>query len=142
MKKKINSKQKGNSGEREFIKEFKIVSGVELKRNYEQTANGGHDVNVVRRCNLVAQVIDDQYAIEIKRHKKITPHEMEQHWEQASKQAKLLGKLPLLAFREDYRPWRMLVPLLWQNCETIDCTAEMSMLGFVKWVKWENGLYD
>lgn len=141
-KKKINSKQKGNRGERDFINQFKMISGVELKRNYEQTANGGHDAIVANRCSELAKVIDDLYAIEIKRYDELTPSEINAFWEQAAKQARKLYKLPVLAFRENYRPWRMLIPLLWEVDETIEGAAEMSVLGFVKWVKWEAEIND
>ena len=142
VNKKINSKQKGNSGEREFIQEFKLVSGIELKRNYDQTAFGGHDIIVAKLDSDLAKFIDDRYAIEIKRRKKITPADINVFWEQTVEQAKKIVRYPLLAFRQDYRPWRMLYPLMWYNDKTVDGTAEMSLIGCVNWIRYEMRQYE
>ncbi len=137
MKKKINSKQKGDSGERDFINEFKLICNVELKRNRDQTAEGGHDLLIARRSSNIARFIDDRYAIEVKRRGKIKPNDMIRFWEQARKQADEAQRYPLLAYREDYRQWRMLVPIMWHFTQTIDGTADMSLLGACKWIEFE-----
>ncbi len=142
--KKINSRTKGKSGELEFIKEFKIVSGVILKRNYDQAAKGGHDIVVEKRTSPIARFLDDRYAIEVKRGKHIKYNQLVKYWDQAVEQAKNVKRYPLLAYREDYKHWRMLYPLMWKEDKTIDGTADMSLLGAVKWMTfemWQYGSY-
>lgn len=135
--KRINSKQKGNNGEREFIAEFKLVCNVELKRNYDQTAFGGHDIIVAKRSSDMAKYIDDYYAIEVKRRKEIKLSMLESFWAQARKQALNIERLPILAYREDYKQWRMVLPILWEYAKTLDGTADMSLLGACKWLEHE-----
>ncbi len=137
MKKKINSRQKGSAGEREFMKEFKLISDVKLKRNFDQAAYGGHDIVVAERDSDLAIFIADRYAIEVKRRQRIKPNDMQRFWDQTVTQAKRVEKYPLLAYREDYKMWRMLYPLMWYNDKTIDGTADMSLLGAVKWIRFE-----
>lgn len=132
---KINSRNKGKSGELEFIKEFEIVFGVKLKRNYEQAASSGHDFIVDKLDSALAKYIDEYYAIEAKRRKKIKQSDLNKFWEQAVKQAKKAKKIPILVYREDYRMWRVLFPLLWNSDKTINGTADMSLIGLYKWLK-------
>ena len=135
-KKKVNSKRKGDVGEREFIEEFKLVAGVELKRNYDQAALAGHDVVVAKLDNDLARFIDANYAIEIKRKKQIKPSDLITFWDQAVRQASKIDHLPILAYRQDYMNWRMLFPLLWEYDKSIDGTADMSVIGCVNFIEW------
>lgn len=98
---RINSRAKGAAGEREFIKELGLHLGDQMmKRNLEQTRVGGHDI-----------VGLDGWAIEVKRYKAIKEGDIANFWEQAVEQAQRIGAKPVLAYREDFRSWRVRVPL-------------------------------
>jgi hypothetical protein len=90
---KINSRAKGAQGEREFCKALGEYLGdalVEpLKRNLEQTRNGGHDILGL-----------EGWALEIKRYKVVKESDIKAFWEQAVEQAKRVGATPVLAYRE------------------------------------------
>jgi len=132
MSKKINSRAKGASGEREFIGELIDYLGVEiaggLKRNLEQVRNGGgHDL-----------VGLDGWAIEVKRYKQVSEGDMARFWEQTVTQAYKVMAKPVLAFREDFRSWRVVIPISviegkfgYENgLVPLDYTAEMSVAAF------------
>jgi len=133
MKRKINSRAKGAAGEREFCNELADILGetlvAPLKRNLEQTRIGGHDI-----------VGLDGWAIEIKRYKTLTEGELKEFWQQAVDQAKRVNATPVLAYREDFRSWRVRIPMgflsgtgLW--IEDVDYTIEMSMVAFATLVR-------
>ena len=129
---KINSRAKGAAGEREFIKEISGYLGEEavapLKRNLEQTRTGGHDI-----------VGLDGWAIEIKRYRVIKEGDIKRFWEQAVEQAKRVGCVPALAYREDFKSWRVRVPLSYlrkeMNWEGETWTAEISLEAFATFVR-------
>ena len=133
MKRKINSRAKGAAGEREFCNELADILGetlvAPLKRNLEQTRIGGYDI-----------VGLDGWAIEIKRYKTLTEGELKEFWQQAVDQAKRVNATPVLAYREDFRSWRVRIPMgflsgtgLW--IEDVDYTIEMSMVAFATLVR-------
>lgn len=98
----INSRQKGASGEREFIAELKewlgdMADG--LKRNLEQTREGGHDI-----------VGLGNWALEVKRYAKASDGLIARWWEQAVEQAGN-DRIPVLAYREDRQEWRIRIPI-------------------------------
>lgn len=101
---KINSRAKGAAGEREFIKELAQYLGDELvaplKRNLEQTRVGGHDI-----------VGLDGWALEIKRYRVIKEGDLARFWQQAVEQAERIGANPVLAYREDFKSWRVVLHL-------------------------------
>lgn len=129
---KINSRAKGAAGEREFIKEISGYLGDEavapLKRNLEQTRAGGHDI-----------VGLDGWAIEIKRYAVVKEGDIARFWEQAVEQAKKVGCTPALAYREDFKSWRVRIPLKYLRAEMdwegVDWTAEVSLEAFAAFVR-------
>lgn len=121
---RINSRAKGAAGEREFIKELGLYLGDQMmKRNLEQTRVGGHDI-----------VGLDGWAIEVKRYKAIKEGDIANFWEQAVEQAQRVGAKPVLAYREDFRSWRVRVPLSLlqpEACWTgVEWTAEINIEAF------------
>jgi Holliday junction resolvase len=129
---KINSRAKGASAEREFIKELSEYLGDALlepmKRNLEQTRKGGHDI-----------VGLDGFAIEIKRYKRIKEGDIVKFWAQAVDQAKRVGAQPVLAYREDFCSWRVRIPwgfLMDEEWdEDVDFTIELSLKAFATLVR-------
>lgn len=127
MKKKVNSRAKGSAGERELINEMEAWLGPwvkqQVKRNLEQTRNGGHDLVGLGR-----------WALECKRYKEATESDIEGWWHQAVTQAHLVGKTPVLAYRLDRRSWRVRIPsrelLAWLGNWEIEWTAEISLQAF------------
>lgn len=129
---KINSRAKGAAGEREFIKEISGYLGEEavapLKRNLEQTRAGGHDI-----------VGLDGWAIEIKRYAVVKEGDIARFWEQAVEQAIKVDRVPALAYREDFKSWRVRIPLKYlrpeMDWEGVDWTAEVSLEAFAAFVR-------
>jgi hypothetical protein len=133
---KINSRAKGAAGEREFIKELALELGDELvaplKRNLEQTRAGGHDIEGL-----------EGFAIEIKRYKQIKEGDLAKFWDQAVDQAHRISAKPVLAYREDFKSWRVRVRLTdlvvdsWfpSASWSIIWTAEISMTAFAGLVR-------
>lgn len=130
MKKKINSRAKGKSGERELIGELKRVLPEltdALERNLEQTRDGGYDIAGM-----------DGWAPEVKRYSKILPADIESFWEQTTTQARNDQRRPVLFMREDRREWRARVRLIdlqdkWVAEDDLIWTAEISLDAFA-WV--------
>lgn len=129
---KINSRAKGAAGEREFIKELGEYLGDELvaplKRNLEQTRVGGHDILGL-----------DGWALEIKRYRVIKEGDIARFWEQAVEQAERIGANPVLAYREDFKSWRVRIHLsvaiggmTWPG---VQWTAEISIEAFAAIVR-------
>lgn len=127
---RINSRAKGAAGEREFIKELSLHLGDQvMKRNLEQTRVGGHDI-----------VGLDGWAIEVKRYKAIKEGDIANFWEQAVEQAQRIGAKPVLAYREDFRSWRVRVPIWVLTGEEVswtgvDWTAEVGIEAFAMLVR-------
>jgi hypothetical protein len=130
MKKKINSRAKGKSGERELIGELKRVLPEltdALERNLEQTRDGGYDIAGM-----------DGWAPEVKRYSKILPADIESFWEQTTTQARNDQRRPVLFMREDRREWKARVRLVdlqdkWVAEDDLIWTAEISLDAFA-WV--------
>lgn len=139
--KSINSRNKGASGERELSALVHEHLGVKLVRNLEQSRGGGYDLVPVGDNN-VADVMS-RMAIECKRYSTVTPALLERFWDQASRQADQSAKTPVLAYREDRRDWRVVVPLYlidktafnpeWAT--TFTWTAELSIEAFCALVR-------
>lgn len=128
---KINSRAKGASAERELIKELGGYLGdVQLKRNLEQTRAGGHDILGL-----------EGFAIEVKRYKALTEAMLDGFWDQAVEQADRVGARPVLAYREDFRSWRVRVQLCdlaeWADraWTTGGWTADLSLEAFAALVR-------
>jgi Holliday junction resolvase len=131
----INSRQKGAGAEREFAGLIHDWSGVRLIRNLEQTRSGGHDLIV--HPDEVGSVADAfrKLAIECKRYQTATDAQIQKWWAQAVLQADLAGLKPVLAYRANRSPWRVVVtlvhvnPSLSQNSQ-LTYTATLSIEGF------------
>ena len=134
---RIDSRRKGAAGEREFIKEFEEVFKIKMKRNYDQYANGGDDFVVDIIDSPISEYVDRKYSIECKRRRKINLSDRLNFWSQACCQAEAKSKIPIVVYREDYGQWRVMFPLLWYTDRSLDGTAEMSIIGFYRWVKFE-----
>lgn len=129
---RINSRTKGASAEREFSAIIYEWSGIRLIRNLEQSRSGGFDLIV--NPNESGHVADAfrSLAIECKRYGKVTPSLIKQWWQQTVDQAEPNGLYPVLAYREDFRHWQVIIPLhlvnqnLTQNL-SLGCTASVSV---------------
>lgn len=110
MKPKINSRNKGAGGEREFAKAIHDELGVSLSRNLEQSRNGGHDLLVTNDDHPLAASLN-RFAPEVKRYANATPALVQRWWQQAVRQAEAVGKWPLLAYRSDRCPWVIVLPM-------------------------------
>lgn len=91
---------KGAAGERDFAKLLGGLLAVDLKRNLDQTRDGGHDL---KGSDLISG-----WAIEVKRAKKAL---LPAWWNQTVEQAVAAGKRPALAYRLDNHKWRVVVHL-------------------------------
>ena len=107
------SSQKGSGGEREVIRLIEAELGIRMERNFRQLWEGGVDLVVpYEETGPVANELR-KLAIEIKRIKRGSAAQLRNFWSQAVKQAK--DKVPCLFWREDQRPWNILVPLCYIN---------------------------
>lgn len=125
MSKPINSREKGAAAEREFAQLIRDLTGWVLLRNLDQSRGGGYDLLAAEDCPL------NLFAIEIKRHAVVRPHQVNEWWEQATQQAIKAGKMPLLACRADRGKWRVIVPVHWLSGNPHHYgTAELSLSDF------------
>lgn len=90
-------KRKGRSGEQELVRLLRDHLGVSMERNLQQTRDGGHDLNGL-----------DALSIECKRAAKPI---LSSWWTQTIDQAKRAGRIPILAYRLDRKPWAFVVAL-------------------------------
>lgn len=111
----INSRQKGAGAERELARLVQDWSGVRLVRNLEQTRDGGHDLIVhPDEAGSVADAFR-KLAIECKRYQAVTDGRLAKWWAQAVTQANEAALSPVLAYRADRSPWRVVVPIALVN---------------------------
>ncbi len=114
------SRNKGADGERELINLIRDNTGLKLERNLAQSFGGGHDLLGL-----------EDWAIECKRYNVVDSSAKKIFWRQAVSQAKQVDKRPVVAYREDRRPWRVIVA--WPThedlfpLESYDSTAEISL---------------
>lgn len=131
---KINSRAKGAGAEREFSRLILDHLGAELRRNLEQSRQGGHDLVPVG-TDPVSRALDG-FAIEVKRYREISPAMLAGFWRQATEQARRAAKVPALAVRADRQEWRVYVPLRAINGDAFgewdgfDWTAAVSVSAF------------
>jgi hypothetical protein len=92
----INSRRKGQSGEREVVHILEDQLGIKTTRNLDQWRDGGADL-----------VGLEPWVVEIKRAK--APN-LKSWWEQAVRQAEGKG-IPCLWYRIDRHYWRVVIPL-------------------------------
>ena len=86
-------RDKGQRGEREFFGLLSDHLGTCVRRNVDQTRNGGADGIEV-----------PGWAIEVKRWERGFRAEW---WEQACRQASIAKRSPALAYRASHQPWRV-----------------------------------
>lgn len=90
-------KIKGANGEREILNWFMDNFDLpELKRNLEQTRNGGAD------CLDIPGI-----ALEVKRQEALT---VPAWWEQTKRQAIIAKRFPVLAYRQNRKKWHFCLP--------------------------------
>ena len=93
----MNIRKKGAAGELEFCHRFNpFFPNTELKRNLNQTREGGADVE---GCS--------PFVIEIKRCEKL---EHKKWWRQVKAAVTHPEDIPTVAFRQNKKPWRFLIP--------------------------------
>ena len=91
------SKRKGRSGEQELARILRDRLGLDIIRNQNQTAIGGHDLDGIPGV-----------AIEVKRCAKLT---LPAWWRQAVRQAEKSKQVPVLAYRIDRGQWKFVMAL-------------------------------
>lgn len=111
MATRINVRAKGQTGEREVAT---LLNGV-VKRILEERGQVLDKPLVQRNQNQSAVGGDDlsntfEFAIEIKRHEKDSPGEVEKWWKQCLKSASESHKTPVLIYRKNRRPWVVMMP--------------------------------
>lgn len=107
----INSRAKGSTAEREFAGLVQDWSGVRLIRNLDQTRSGGHDLLVHPNEDGPVAEAFRKLAIECKRYRAVTEGGLSKFWQQAITQAEQAKLIPILAYRADRSPWRVIVPM-------------------------------
>lgn len=128
----INSRQKGAGAEREFSGLVYDWAGIRLMRNLEQSRSGGHDLIV--HPDESGPVADSfrKLAIECKRYQTATDAQIQKWWDQAVTQTEQSGLMPILAYRANRSPWRVVAPMRLVNdnlsqSNQIDYTATLSI---------------
>jgi hypothetical protein len=106
IKTRINSRTKGHQAEREIVNRLQDIVdmvGIELgmevipevRRNLEQTRNGGHDILGVPGL-----------AVEVKRHETLY---LSKWWEQTRLQAEKVRMIPVLMYRRNHQDWKVIM---------------------------------
>lgn len=91
------SRNKGATGERELAALLTDALGFVVQRKLGQARDGGDDIQV------------GQYRIEVKRREALRLDD----WCQQVEQAAQPGDVPVVAYRRNGQPWRVVVPLVW-----------------------------
>jgi Holliday junction resolvase len=94
----LHAQRKGKAGEEEFCKWLYDNFGIEVARNLKQSKGKGSDI-----------VVND-FMFEIKRREVL---DLDSWWRQvcvAAKQYKHEGLIPVVAFRQNRKPWQFLIP--------------------------------
>lgn len=119
----INARTKGQAGEREFAKwlseTFNLPS--EVKRNLDQVRVGrsGGDINA------------DPFAFEVKRRETL---DLQGWWIQAKHDAAAVGLEPVVAFRQNRKPWEFLI-----SARHIGCDLGFVRLDVATFKQWAEG---
>jgi hypothetical protein len=134
------SRTKGAVGEREFAAALHEHLGIKLVRRLRQYQSGGCDLEVSDDDTGPVAASLGRYGIEVKRHAKATPGLLASWWAQAEGQGQASGKVPVLAYREDWGQWRVVVPLRAIHPDFpagpgLDLTADLSVPGFAAVVR-------
>jgi len=119
------AKAKGATAERELaaiLTAWATAAGIpiDLMRNLEQTRSGGHDLVGTEPYGI---------AIEVKRVEALA---MPAWWRQATRQAAAANCAPVLAWRQNRKPWRFRVlAFVWPCNEPL--VLDMDAVEFRKW---------
>lgn len=123
---KINSRTKGQTGEREVIKLLQpIINRVyddarqyapQLQRNTLQAHKGGFDILGI-----------DNLAIEVKRAEKLN---LSDWWQQTTRQAK--DKEPVLIYRQNRQKWRV---RMLKDVDRVSMIIDISVEDFLTWLE-------
>ena len=93
----MKARTKGHSGERELCRLLENRLGIDrIERNVDQVRDGGADILSI-----------PGFAIEVKRHEKLN---ITVWWEQATRQAINKECTPILAYRQNRKPWNFAIP--------------------------------
>jgi hypothetical protein len=117
---KINSKQKGNRGERQA---YKILEGW-WGSKFSKTPGSGAFATITQRSdlNVTGDVSTDDptfpFCVEVKWREswhmeqllKSDSCEVWEWWEQTKRDAELAGKEPLMIFKRNHQPWFYMMP--------------------------------
>ena len=107
-----DSRRKGAAGEREFAAAVHDALGVRLVRRLDQCRAGGHDLEPEAHDASDAAAVLRRFAIEVERRRRIRYADVARWWtEEAVPEARAAGLEPLLAYRADRAPWRVVVAL-------------------------------
>ena len=101
------SRNKGAAAERELATMLSDELGFAVKRKLGQARDGGDDIQI------------GKYRIEVKRREALRLDE----WCKQVESASGTGDVPVVAYRRNGQPWRVVVPIDWfieQVRETID----------------------
>lgn len=112
----MNSRNKGNSGEREAARLLKSLFEINFERNLQQTRGGGFDLILSEKqeCSEKTVGFFSTLAIEVKRSKRITHSLVNAYWEQAVAQSGD-SLIPIVMMREDRAVWNFIVPMSMVN---------------------------
>jgi len=128
MLKPGGARNKGHDGEREMVRLLgavveEIVGRQMLKRNLNQTRDGGHDIAGL-----------DFLALEVKRQETL---DVESWWRQTLTQAEKAGGLtPVLVYRQNGRKWQV---MMLGEVGPIFCRVQISFEDFKRWLRLELG---
>ena len=129
MSPRINSRQKGAAAERELAQLIRNLTGWVLVRNLDQSRAGGFDLVASPDCPLHV------FAIEVKRHARVTPYLLAEWYAQAQRQARTASKIPLLAYRGDRGKWAVRLPLrVISGRDHHTGETELSLDDFAQWL--------
>jgi len=127
----VSARNKGARGEREAIAILQAVveeclgsEAFVLKRNLEQTREGGADITG-------APLEYDLFSFEIKRQEKL---ELNKWWKQTVTQADATGRIPVLMYKQSRVEWKVIVPATLAEYKSV--RAEISIHDFLNWYGW------
>lgn len=120
------AKAKGANAERELaalLTEWatEVGKGLGLKRNLEQTRGGGHDLAGLEAYSL---------AVECKRQETLA---LGTWWRQAVEQGEKAKATPVLAWRQNRKPWRFRIRIWCWPCHSRQLDVDLDAAEFKEW---------
>lgn len=120
---KINARNKGASGEREFCRWlYQNLNAPMPTRNLEQVRSGGSDIIDIY-----------PFYFEVKRVEKISTHSW---WAQVTKSVRMAVNddlIPIVAFRQNHKSWEFLIPATEIGIEKGH--LRVTETTFLRWIK-------